>query len=69
MYNYRKWKERGESSQFVFNLLVTVRKCPQPPALSEGVGAVTWRVVGGAGPQSLDSWDVRLPFLPATEAE
>ena len=52
---------------------MTVRKCPE---LSDGVGAVTWRLVGGRGTgrdtvltHSLDSWDVRLPFLPATKRE
>ena len=57
---------------------MTVRKCPEPPLVSDGVGAVTWRVVGGAGPgagrdtvltHSLDSWDVRLPFLPETKSQ
>ena len=57
---------------------MTVRKCPEPALVSDGVGAVTWRVVGGAGPgagrdtvltHSLDSWDVRLPFFPETKTQ
>ena len=57
---------------------MTVRKCPEPPLVSDGVGAVTWRVVGGARPgagrdtvltHSLDSWDVRLPFFPETKTQ
>ena len=56
---------------------MTARKCPQPPVLSDGVAAVTCRVVAGPGldttrlllTHSLDSWDVRLPFFPATKSE
>ena len=74
-------EKRGERLTVLFQfLLMTVRKCPQPPALSDGVGAVTCRLVGWLGrgrdtvvtvvlTHSLDSWDVRLPFLPGRNRE